>query len=283
MMRRLLLLAAVFTLFTASTSEGPNKWDYVVTITTNYGEMVAILYDETPQHKQNFLKLIGQGFYDSLIFHRVIKDFMIQGGDPKSKGAEPDARLGSTGPGYTIPAEILPQYFHKKGALAAARQNDRVNPHRASSGSQFYIVQGDTLKEEELKPFNKAIMRQCFSKIGRNNPLADSLQAAYQVGNDTFEAKVIDLKDEIFEKTGLNLVTPPERIEAYTTIGGSPHLDDQYTVFGQVIVGLEVIDKIAAVKTGRSDRPEEDVVMSITVKRLKKKKITKLYGYEYAN
>ena len=281
-MRRALLLVAFFTLFIARAENGPGKWDYVVTITTPFGEMKAILYDETPQHKENFLKLIGKGFYDSLLFHRVIKDFMIQGGDPTSKGATADTRLGSTGPGYVIPAEIRPDLFHKKGALAAARQNDRVNPHRASSGSQFYIVQGDTLKEEELKPFNRAIMRQCFDKIGRDNPLADSLQAAYRNGNEAFEAKVIDMADAIYEKTGLNLVTPAERIEAYTTIGGSPHLDDQYTVFGQVIVGLEVLDKIAAVETGRGDRPKEDVMMIISVKRLKKKKITKLYGYEYA-
>lgn len=262
-------------------TNGIDKWDELVTISTPYGEMIVILFDETPKHKANFLKLIKNGFYDSLLFHRVIKDFMIQGGDPDSKIAAPNAPLGRGGPGYTIPAEINPRFFHRKGALAAARQGDRVNPHRASSGSQFYLVHGDTIQEKDLVPVNKQIVQDCLRKIKPNTPLSDSLMPAYREGREAFEAKLADMSDEIYKETGFRLAVPQERVDVYTNSGGAPHLDDQYTVFGQVIVGLEVIDKIAEVKTGRGNRPVEDVKMSITTTRMKKKKITKLYGYVY--
>lgn len=262
-------------------TDGADKWDYLITITTNYGEMKVLLFDDTPKHKANFLKLINQGFYDSLLFHRVIKDFMIQGGDPDSRIAAPGAALGRGGPGYTIPAEVNRRRFHKKGALSAARQPDRVNPHKASSGSQFYIVQGDTIPEDQLVPLNREIIRDCLKKIKPNTPISDSLQAAYTQGRDAFEAKLVDMSEQIYNETGYRLAVPQERVSAYTNQGGAPHLDDQYTVFGQVIVGLEVIDKIAVVKVGRANRPEEDVQMSITATRMKKKKITKIYGYVY--
>lgn len=260
---------------------GKSKWDYVVTIQTSEGEMKLILFDETPNHKANFLKLIKQGFYDSLTFHRVMKNFMVQGGDPNSKLGLNAARLGNGGPGYTVPAEFRSRLFHHKGALAAARQPDQVNPHRASSGSQFYIVQGEKLEEKRLKPFNTMIMRDALRKIKRGTPLADTLGLAMNQGREAFEQKLVSLKDEIEEATGFKIVVPQERLDAYTTVGGAPHLDDQYTVFGQVIVGLEVVDKIAEVETGRENRPNEPVWMYITAERLKKKKITKLYGYTY--
>lgn len=271
----------VFLVSLVQANGGKSKWDYVITINTSKGEMKAILFDETPNHKANFLKLIKQGFYDSLTFHRVIKKFMIQGGDPNSKLGSKAVRLGNGGPGYTVPAEIRDNLFHYKGALSAARQPDQVNPHKASSGSQFYIVQGEKLEEKQLKPLNSFIMRDVFRKIKRGTPLADSLRLAMSGGQEALEQKLISLKDEIEEATGFKVVVPQERVDVYTTTGGTPHLDDQYTVFGRVIVGLEVVDKIAEVETGRGDRPSEPVWMHITAERLKKKKITKLYGYSY--
>ncbi len=192
-----------------------------VLIETTKGNMTVMLYDDTPLHRDNFVKLAESGFYEGLLFHRVIKDFMIQGGDPMSKNAAPNARLGNGGPGYTIPAEIVyPTHFHKKGALAAARTGDNVNPKRESSGSQFYIVQGQAYTDMKLDQFEKALGK-------------------------TFTKKERD---------------------AYATIGGTPHLDNQYTVFGEVVEGLGVVDKIAAVQTAPGDRPVEDVkIIKMTV------------------
>ena len=192
-----------------------------VLIETTKGNMTVMLYDDTPLHRDNFVKLAESGFYEGLLFHRVIKDFMIQGGDPMSKNAAPNVRLGNGGPGYTIPAEIVyPTHFHKKGALAAARTGDNVNPKRESSGSQFYIVQGQTYTDMKLDQFEK-MLGKTFSKKER---------------------------------------------DTYATIGGTPHLDNQYTVFGEVVDGLGVVDKIAAVQTAPGDRPVEDVkIIKMTV------------------
>ena len=192
-----------------------------VLIETSMGNMTVMLYDDTPLHRDNFVKLAESGFYEGLLFHRVINNFMIQAGDPMSKNAAPNARLGNGDPGYTIPAEIVyPKHFHKKGALAAARTGDNVNPERRSSGSQFYIVQGQTYTDMQLDQFEK--------RMGK-----------------TFTTKERD---------------------TYATIGGTPHLDNQYTVFGEVVEGLGVVDKIAAVETGVADRPVEDVkIIKMTV------------------
>jgi len=181
--------------------------------------MVVELYEETPEHKRNFLKLVEDGFYNDLLFHRVINGFMVQGGDPTSKDAPAGKQLGIGGPGYTIPAEFNSNFLHTKGALSAARQGDQVNPKRRSSGSQFYIVQGRVVPEKTLK----------------------------------------------YMEQRLGIEYTPEQIEAYTTVGGTPNLDMRYTVFGRVVEGLDVIDKIAAVKTARGDRPVEDVKMEIVV------------------
>ena len=191
----------------------------LVEILTPYGRMVVQLYDETPKHRDNFIHLVEQGYYDSLLFHRVIRGFMVQGGDPNSRGAAPEARLGSGGPGYQVDAEILPSLVHHKGALCAARMSDGVNPQRRSSGSQFYIVQG-----------NKA-----------TDGILDGVEA----------------------RKGFRYTA--EQRETYKRVGGTPHLDQDYTVFGMVIEGLDVIDKIAATPTRAGDRPEEDVWMVIRV------------------
>ncbi|MBQ2387007.1 MAG: peptidylprolyl isomerase [Bacteroidales bacterium] len=191
----------------------------MVIISTNLGEMKAVLYNETPLHKENFIKLAKEGYFDGCLFHRVIDGFMIQGGDPDSKTAKPGQMLGQGGPGYTIPAEFKQELIHKKGALAAARMADQVNPQKASSGSQFYIAQGKSYTENELNMLSSR-MGKAFNK---------------------------------------------QQMEAYTTVGGVPFLDYEYTVFGEVVEGLEVIDKIAAVEKDRRDRPVQDIKMTIKV------------------
>ena len=204
-----------------------------VLLQTTMGDMVVRLSDSTPLHRDNFLKLVKTSFYDSVLFHRVIKNFMIQGGDPDSKHALAGAPLGNGGPNYTIPAEFRQTLFHKKGVIAAARQSDNINPQKASSGSQFYIVQG-----------------RIFSDGG-----LDSL--------------------ETFRLNGKKI--PAGNREVYKTIGGTPHLDQNYTVFGELVKGLEVLDKIAAVETSKGadrDRPRADVriLKARLVKRIKVKK-----------
>jgi cyclophilin family peptidyl-prolyl cis-trans isomerase len=230
----LVLLIHSSGLFAQSKAKTPkkSKSDSLITISTHYGEMKLILYENTPKHRANFLKLIREKFYDNLLFHRVIKDFMIQGGDPNSRKASPEQMLGSGSVNYRIDAEFKPQYIHKRGALAAARDN---NPQKASSGCQFYIVQGRKYEEKPLFEM-----------------------AANQKINYT-----------------------PEQMEIYKNMGGAPFLDQNYTVFGEVISGIDIVDKIAEQATSNNDRPAKDVQMNIKVEKMSKKKITKLYKYVY--
>jgi cyclophilin family peptidyl-prolyl cis-trans isomerase len=242
------------------------------TIETSLGSMLVKLYDETPIHRDNFIKLAQEGFYDDLLFHRVIKNFMVQTGDPESKNADRHKHLGAGGPGYTIPAEIVfPQLFHKRGALAAARQSDEVNPEKASSGSQFYFVQGQSMSDEELDQFENssryAKEKEVFQQI------ANTMRAqivALQKTNDTEGLNA--LRDSIYEETQkkVNEMAPfhftPEQRETYKTLGGTSFLDGNYTVFGEVLEGLDVIEIISNVKTDSHDRPYDDVkIISIKV------------------
>jgi cyclophilin family peptidyl-prolyl cis-trans isomerase len=214
-----ILLFSVFV-----TAQKPQK-NSLVLISTVYGNIKLSLYNETPKHRDNFLKLVKSGMYDSTIFHRIIKDFMIQGGDPDSKNAAPGVALGEGGLGYTIPAEFIPSLIHKKGVLAAAREGDAVNPDKASSSCQFYIVQGRKFTRAEIDKMLK----------GKNARR--------------------DTKIEYTE----------EQYKTYETVGGTPHLDMDYTVFGEVIDGLDVIDKIAEVKKDKRDRPLGDIKMTIKI------------------
>jgi peptidyl-prolyl cis-trans isomerase B (cyclophilin B) len=259
--------------------------DYVVTIKTEYGDMIAILYNETPQHKANFIKLAKEHFYDSLLFHRIIDGFMIQGGDPDSKNAAPGKMLGQGGPGYTVPAEINPKLFHEKGALSAARLGDNMNPSKASSGSQFYIVQGTKVNTAQLKidpnKFNE--MMGTFFNNPANSTYRDSLMSFVTKNDrDGYEKYLMEVKKAAEEQTGMKAEREisPEKEKAYSTIGGTPQLDDQYTVFGKVIKGLDVIDKIAKLPKDQSDRPLKDVRMSVTVEEVPVDEIEKLYGYK---
>jgi cyclophilin family peptidyl-prolyl cis-trans isomerase len=261
------------------------KKDYVVTIKTRYGNMVAILYDETPLHKANFIKLAKEHYYDSTLFHRVIQGFMIQGGDPDSKKATPGQRLGQGGPGYTVNAEFNPKFFHERGALSAARLGDAQNPTKASSGSQFYVVQGTKMTEGELRTdFEKLnnVLGQFFQNPA-NQGAYDSLAEAFQAQDvKLLQARMVALRPRVEKELNVDLSKEisPERLKVYTTVGGTPALDGGYTVFGKVIQGLDVLDKIAAVTT-EQERPTEDIRMTVTVEELSVKKIEKLYGYHY--
>lgn len=232
----LFLLLAILTL-PAWAQKKPAKtkvqrYDTLITLSTQFGDIKFLLYEDTPKHRSNFLKLVREKFYDGLLFHRVIKDFMIQGGDPDSKNAKPDQMIGAGGLSYTVDAEFRANRFHKKGAIAAARKE---SPTKASSSCQFYIAQGKKYEESELK--NIARSRQ--------------------------------------------LTLSNEQIETYKKIGGIPFLDQNYTVFGEVVEGLEIIDKIANQPTGAADRPQKDIQMTISFKKMKKKDITAKYGYQY--
>lgn len=233
-----------------------------VELVTNFGTIILQLSDETPLHRDNFVKLVEGGTYDSLLFHRVIENFMIQAGDTQSKYADSVARLGSSDLPYQIPAEIVPGLFHKKGALAAARTN---NPKRASSSTQFYIVQGkiqnDSLLAHNEGRINNMLARHYGINDPENKPLVDSLEEA-RVAKDTLLVRNLNSKLNSvlnnywnFEKYSI----PEEHRKTYQTIGGTPHLDQNYTVFGEVISGLEVVDAIAAVETNQQDRPLEEV------------------------
>lgn len=238
-----------------------------VKIQTTLGDIIVRLYDETPLHRDNFLKLAKEGYYDGTLFHRVIKDFMIQGGDPESKGAPAGKMLGTGGPGYTVPAEfVYPQYFHKRGALSAARQGDEVNPERASSGSQFYIVWGKTYKPQELKQMERQMAmqqeQQIFNSLVQKNrsEIMSLRRNRDQAGLQEMQDRLVAETKAISKEQGTPSFTEAQ-VEAYTTVGGTPFLDNQYTVFGEVEQGLDIVEKIQQCKTRPGDRPEEDVVM----------------------
>ena len=262
--------------------------DYLVTIKTKYGDMHAILYDETPKHKENFIKLAKEGFYDSLIFHRVIKGFMIQGGDPQSKNAPMGTPLGSGGPGYTIPAEINDGFIHEKGALSAARLGDQQNPRKESSGSQFYIVQGKKYSRDELTTDINRLNGyvQQYLQVKQDSTLQTEMMDAYNSRNsDVILQKLMEIKPDLETTLNVSCEIPFDggHLQAYTTTGGAPNLDSQYTVFGKIISGLDVIDKIAEQPTNPRDRPLEDIIMNVEIREMNKEKITKDFGYDFGN
>jgi peptidyl-prolyl cis-trans isomerase B (cyclophilin B) len=285
-MKKPLFLLALLVITIFGCGGGPSGSDEVVTIQTSYGEMVVILFDETPKHKENFLKLAKEKYYDSLLFHRVIEGFMIQGGDPDSKKTTGEQQLGQGGPGYTIPAEFNVNFYHEKGALAAARLGDQMNPEKASSGSQFYIVQGTIIPELQLKIDQQKMqagLQQMFQS-GQYKALFDSLDMIYRTGDmEAYQTKIASIVPEVEKASGTKVTMDisPEKLKAYSTLGGTPFLDNQYTVFGKVIKGLDVIDKIAAVQKGLGDRPVEDIRMTMIVKKMSKKDVEKEYGYKY--
>ena len=234
-------------------------------IETTLGDIKVKLYNETPKHRDNFIKLAKEGTYNGTLFHRVIKDFMVQAGDPESKNAPKGKMLGTGDVGYTIPAEIVyPKYFHKKGALSAARQGDNVNPNKESSGCQFYIVTGKVFNDSTLigmeQQMNENKLTTIFNSLAQKH-----MKEIYKMRKANDEDGLYDLQEKLFAQAQEEAANGPdfhftkEQVEAYTTVGGTPHLDGEYTVFGEVVEGMDIVDKIQNVKTDRSDRPEEDV------------------------
>ena len=272
---KLLILAALVMVLAACGAGSKKSNDMEkrtqVKIETTMGDIVVELYNETPKHRDNFIKLAKEGVYDSTLFHRVIKAFMIQAGDPDSKNANDTAQLGSGDVGYTVPAEFVSKFFHKKGALAAARMGDDVNPERASSGCQFYIVTGRKFREAQLLDMagqkNNNRIDEIFNELARKH-----MKEIYKMRKANDEAGLMALQDSLEAEATAQykneepFMFTPEQIAAYTTIGGAPHLDGAYTVFGQVLEGMETVEKIEGTKTGRADRPVENVrILKATV------------------
>ena len=286
----LVLSVSGYVMLSGEKNEAPkHNQDYLIKIETSKGDMYAVLYEETPKHRANFIKLIKGHYYDDLLFHRVIPDFMIQGGDPDSKEASKNANLGSGGPGYTIPAEI--GKYHFKGTLAAARLGGPSNPKKASSGSQFYVTQGkvyDSLAISRLAAQKKQSAINELFRVYMVDPENASFmaqvknlqQSGNQTGLDSLYATIEPILDAEYEKSG-GVTYSAADIEKYGTAGGVPFLDGDYTVFGEVVKGLEVVDVIVAVKRNQVDRPKENVIMKITYEILSKKEITKRTGYQY--
>ena len=241
------------------------------------GEMKIKLYDETPLHRDNFLKLVKSGFYDGTLFHRVIPGFMIQAGDPNSKTAPAGQQLGSGDVGYTIPAEIKPNLFHKKGALAGARQGDEVNPKKESSGCQFYIVTGNITPENQLKAMEaqkgQGNPQQLFNQIiyrPENKAILDSLIQLQKIGNmDAFDKLIGEKIEPLIRiemaKAGSSFKFSAEAINAYSTIGGAPFLDNEYTVFGEVVEGLELSEKVQNAARDQRDRPKVNIRLEMKI------------------
>ena len=269
---KILLICLAFIALTACSAGSKKQTNHhmenekrtLVKLETTMGNITVALYNETPKHRDNFIKLVKEGVYDSTLFPRVIKQFMIQAGDPDSNNASDTAMLGSGDVGYTIPAEFNPKFFHKKGVLAAARQGDDVNPEKASSGCQFYIVTGRKFTEPQLLGMENKINEQreeaLFDSLARQHmkEIYKMRKAGDNAGllelQDTLEAQARELadKEEKFRFT-------PEQIKAYSTVGGAPHLDGSYTVFGEVTEGMEVVENIEIAKTNRADRPVENI------------------------
>jgi len=271
-MKNTVIIVILAILLVACTSKPKES---LVSIKTPYGEIIVKLYDSTVQHKTNFIKLADAGYFNGTLFHRVIQYFMIQGGDPGSKKAAPGVLLGDGDTSYTVPFEYVPSYLHKRGAFAAARENDDVNPLKASSASQFYIVQGKVFTNDELdavelkveRRTKQYIMMDLLKKEGKE----DELKAFRQMADKRDTANIRQMinkyrnaVDAQYMRTKPFKLTEEQR-RVYTTIGGTPHLDGAYTVFGEVVSGMEIVDQIAAVQTDTNDRPVQDIRMTIKV------------------
>lgn len=242
----------------------------MVQIETEFGTIKIKLFNETPLHRDNFIKLINDGFYTDLLFHRVIKGFMIQGGDPDSKNAESGTQLGRGDLGYTIPAEINPKFFHRKGVLATARKEDQFNSEKKSSASQFYIVQGRVFSPAELDTMQidlKNSREKDLFQLKLKSHEAELKKLGSEGKRDELVARLTTLNDEAVEEVSKlpAIVFSEEQRKAYTTVGGYPPLDNNYTIFGEVIEGLDVLDKIAEQPTDTFDRPKKDIKFRISI------------------
>ncbi len=273
-MKKIILFIVTLVVLNSCNSQ---EKDYLVTLKTKFGDIKLVLYDQTPLHKENFIKLAKNGQFDSTTFHRVIPNFMIQGGDVNAKpGHENEID-------YLIPPEFVDTLIHHRGALAAARQGDQINPEKKSNGSQFYIVQGNVFSEEELT----ANLQKVHSYLNRlaevpgYENIVQKLDSIYQTqGNEVLNKEMIKLIPVMENRFGTSFTNPisEERLEVYTTLGGAPHLDEGYTVFGRVVEGMDVVDKIASVKTATMSRPVENVYMTVEVEEISKEEWNEKYG-----
>ena len=291
-MKKLLVLATAVLLFTNCAKEEKEQsatptTDDIAVITTDFGEIEILLYDDTPIHKENFLKLAEEGYYDSTTFHRVINQFMIQGGDPNSKDELP-FNDGQGGPGYTQEAEMLNHHVHVKGAVAAARLPDQQNPERRSSGSQFYIVHGKPFPSMELDQIlnyrnetTRQEMIRDYVQSPENGELLKKLQGFYSEGKEDSVMATISRIEPVATEGFIPFTYTAEQRAAYASEGGYAPLDGFYTVFGEVIKGFDVLDSIATTETGEADRPVTDVQMKVTVKTMDRSDIESEYGYTY--
>ena len=260
----LVLISAGCATGTENKTKMSNTKDATVVLTTTLGDITIRLYGDTPKHRDNFLKLVSEGYYDGVLFHRVIDKFMIQTGDPDSKNAPAGKMLGMGDPGYTIDAEIMyPKHFHRRGALAAARTGDEVNPERKSSGSQFYIVTGQVYNDSTIVQMEKR-MQQSQQQDVFNRLAKEHRDTIFAMRKSRDRAGLEKLQNELIEQTMKEVAANPAKIsaearEAYTSVGGTPHLDGAYTVFGEVVDGMEVVAKIENAETDRNDRPVSDI------------------------
>lgn len=271
-MKKIIFLFTIVITFSACQSQ-----DYLFTLDTKYGEIKFILYDATPLHKENFLKLTREGRFDSTTFHRIIENFMIQGGDVNAKPGNEDPI------DYTIPAEFVDTLFHHRGAIGAARQGDKINPEKRSNGSQFYIVQGEKFSKKELvtdiDKVNKFLPK--LAEVPGYDSVLIALEKVYRTrGQKYYTDTLLSFVPFMEERFDMSFKKdyPKERVKVYTTIGGTPHLDDGYTVFGRVVEGMDVVDKIASVPTNRMGKPDEPIYITISVEEMSKKKWNKKYG-----
>lgn len=285
MKRITIILAAVLIAFGAmaassnnkdmsTTNTATNQADVKVLMSTSMGDITILLYGDTPLHSENFVKLASEGYYDGLLFHRVINDFMVQGGDPDSRNAPAGKMLGMGDPDYKIDAEIVwPRHYHKRGALAAAREGDATNPQKRSSGSQFYIVTGRVFNAGQLTQMERNMQMEQQKEIF-NSLVSQHRDSIMTMRRNRDQAGLQQLQDELIRQTEAKAAEcapvkfTPEMVETYTTVGGTPHLDRGYTVFGEVVEGMDVVDKIQKVETDSNDRPREDVRI-ISMKVLK--------------
>lgn len=254
-------------------SQGTQNERYVLRIETTQGNITVELYNETPQHRDNMIKLVKEGFYDGIHFHRIIKEFMIQTGDPDTKNYTKGENYGSGGPGYTVPAEFMPNLIHKKGALAAARLGDQMNPEKASSGSQFYIVQGKVYNVEELEQMEKQLTHQQKMSIANSKIYAYFQEKEEQLRampEEQFRAHIDSIGQKEYNAAP-DFHFTEEIKKVYSSIGGTPFLDNEYTVFGEVTEGLDIVDKIANVETESNDAPVEPIKIK-TIKILNEPK-----------
>lgn len=246
-------------------TEATPTTDAKVVISTTEGDIEIVLYGDTPKHQANFLKLVKEGYYDGTLFHRVINEFMVQAGDPDSKGAPAGKALGSGGPGYQIDAEfVYPKHFHKFGALSAARTADQVNPERKSSGSQFYIVTGKTYTPAQLDQMEQQLsqgelQKEFYKEVGNRQAQINDLRSKNDMAAlQALQEEILAIATERVKELPSAKFTPQQR-EAYTTVGGTPFLDNQYTIFGEVVKGMDVVKKIEKAQTDSNDRPTADI------------------------